>query len=517
MLDLHDILELSGYHEAMQRTILILSLLALLYCLMFHNLGTRELWSSHEARAAQDAQSLLETGDWRLPHLFDGRAELQKPPLYYWLTAAIGWLQGGINEVTVRLPAVLGSLLTGLALLLQLRRAGNARAGWLAMLAVWTMIHFTWMSRVGRIDMPLTAAVTWCLVSFWNGMTGGSRGWYLLGYLCLLAGVMLKGPIAGVLVGVVWTVLWGANFYVRRHHTECDDYKPEWKSFWLSALVGIPAVIVIVLAWSWWMNDFTKGKFVEEFVIKHNLQRGLGGDEQLDGHVHPWWFYLARFWLDTAPWGLLLPVAAWAVVRRKLTSPLASLGVIWFGSILLIMSAMQYKRADYLLPAYPGLALLIGIYIDAVLRQLSLPRILQAYRLGLAAAVCIALGWFSYVQWIMPMWEPQRAMRPFAHLVRSYLPAPGQVILFRIDSHQLAWELGKRVDRIWEWENLSWWATRPAPVFVVMPENYANEVKDQLQSGELIRLSSNTELNHGKHDVPLVLFVNGYGRALARR
>ena len=99
----------------------------------------------------------------------------------------------------------------------------------------------------------------------------------------------------------------------------------------------------------------------------------------------------------------------------------------------------------------------------------------------------------------------------------GYLPAPGQVILFRIDSHQLAWELGKKVERIWEWENLSWWATRQAPIFVIMPENYAQEWKEQLKTGELIPIAHNTELSHGKHDVPLVLFVNGYGRALAKR
>ena len=115
------------------RTLLkLLAVTALLYFLMFHGLGTRELWSSHEARAAQDAQSLLDSGDWRLPHLFDGRAELQKPPLYYWITASIGWMRGTVDELTVRLPAVLGSILTGLALFFLLRQSGNPRAGWLA-------------------------------------------------------------------------------------------------------------------------------------------------------------------------------------------------------------------------------------------------------------------------------------------------------------------------------------------------------------------------------------------------
>ncbi len=503
----------------MRTPLKLLCVTALLYVLMFHGLGAREMWSSHEARAAQDAQSLLDDGDWRLPHLFDGRAELQKPPLYYWMTASLGWMLGKIDAVAVRLPAVLGSILTGLALFFLLRRSNNSRAGWLAMIVLWTMIHFTWMSRVGRIDMPLTAAVTWTLVSFWTGMRAEGwrrQAWYGLGYCCLLAGIMLKGPIAGVLVAAVILSSWMVSLWLI-HHAERDGNSGDWKSFWLSTLWGITLLVVIVLAWSWWMNDFTKGKFVEEFVIKHNLQRGMGGDEQLDGHVHPWWFYLARFWLDTAPWGLLLPVVVWGLFRKQITSPLAWLGLVWFVSILGVMSVMQYKRADYLLPAYPGLALLIGISMDGWLAQLSEQRVWWFKRVSVMGVVCMALGWFTYIQWIMPMWEPQRAMKPFAHVVRGYLPAPGQVILFRIDSHQLAWELGKKVARIWEWENLSWWATRQAPIFVIMPENYAAEWKEQLKEGELIPLAHNKELSQGKHEVPLVLFVNGYGRALAKR
>src|SRR5262245_26053844 len=63
-------------------------LLALLCWFLFcRGLAERDLWSSHEARAAMDAQSLLDDGFADVPRLFDGRAEVQKPPLYYWLVA----------------------------------------------------------------------------------------------------------------------------------------------------------------------------------------------------------------------------------------------------------------------------------------------------------------------------------------------------------------------------------------------------------------------------------------------
>src|SRR6266851_7145909 len=65
-----------------------------IFLLFFHGLADRDLWNSHEARAAMDAQTILDDGDWGLPQLFDGRLELQKPPLYYWLVALLARVGG---------------------------------------------------------------------------------------------------------------------------------------------------------------------------------------------------------------------------------------------------------------------------------------------------------------------------------------------------------------------------------------------------------------------------------------
>src|SRR5690349_24662896 len=58
---------------------LLYLLLILLLCwfLFFYGLADRDLWSSHEVRAAQDAQTILTDQQWGLPRLFDGTLELQ--------------------------------------------------------------------------------------------------------------------------------------------------------------------------------------------------------------------------------------------------------------------------------------------------------------------------------------------------------------------------------------------------------------------------------------------------------
>src|SRR5262245_47974022 len=212
----------------------------LLFLLFFHRLADRDLWSSHEARAAMDAQSLLEGAD--LPRLFDGRPELQKPPLYYWLVAAVARLRGGaVDALAVRLPAAMAATCCVLALVLLGRLSGRAAQGLLAGLILATAVHFTWLARIGRIDMPLACTTTLAVAGFYLGLRPrlllpspggeglgvrgvkpaaednpphpsplpplrGERGpegtaLPFLAWLSLAAGLLLKGPIGLVLPG----------------------------------------------------------------------------------------------------------------------------------------------------------------------------------------------------------------------------------------------------------------------------------------------------------------------------
>src|SRR5207244_4223865 len=116
--------------------------------LFFYRLSDRDLWSSHEGRAAQDAQSILDSGDWVLPRLFDNQPELQKPPLYYWLVAGIAWLRGGrVDTFAERLPAALAALGTVALVRFGLGAQGRPIAGGFAALVLDAPQHFGWIGR----------------------------------------------------------------------------------------------------------------------------------------------------------------------------------------------------------------------------------------------------------------------------------------------------------------------------------------------------------------------------------
>src|SRR5206468_12527077 len=106
-------------------------------------LADRELVSSHEARAAQDAQTILLDNRWELPALFDRKTELQKPPLYYWMVAAIGRVTGGqVDALAVRLPAALAAAGGALVICLFGFLRSRSWAGIIGAAALLTMMHY---------------------------------------------------------------------------------------------------------------------------------------------------------------------------------------------------------------------------------------------------------------------------------------------------------------------------------------------------------------------------------------
>ena len=474
------------------------SLLLLSWFLFFFRLGERDLTSSHEARAAQNAGTILNDGQWGLPRLFNQRTELQKPPLFYWLVAIISHLHGGVDAWTVRCPAALAAVASVLFVFFFLWYRNRPVAGFLSAALLATCIHFTWLGRVGRIDMPLTLSVSLALGGYYLGTRRrqeGSRAWpwFLLGYLAMAAGILFKGPIAAVLPAAVT----GVFLLVERKSIRLsanDDGMRKW-SPWRSTLWwGIPLILLIAAPWFIWANIQTDNRLFRVFFWYHNVERGFGGSNL---SAHPWWFYGPRLVLDLLPWSLAMPVAGWYYWRRGACREDAEsrFGLVWLVTILALLSLMRFKRADYLLPAYPGAALWLGCLAE---RWLSERQSLRSRWLPCALGLVFAgfvIGWGIYLS------RPGQgsSYRHFAAVIRRFTKQ--HVIFFRTEAHELVFHVGQPLDTILEWENLDIWASSPTVTYFVMPPDCARQWPRHLHKGRLEEVQRTTD----SHQRPLVL------------
>jgi len=477
--------------------------------LFFYRLGDRELTSSHEARAGQNAAVIVESGSWGLPRLFDEQIELQKPPLYYWLVAAIAWLRVGVDAWAVRLPAALSALICVLLLFTLLWRSGRPAAGFVAAVVLTSCWHFTWLARVGRIDMPLTLTVTAALGCFYLGAPSWRRR--TAGYVAVALGVLLKGPIAAVLVAAVAGTLafieagQSEPAMFLRNVAKCVARGSWW---W-----GIGVVAVVAAPWFVWANLQTGGRLWDVFIVYHNFERGFGSETLA---AHPWWFYAARFWIDALPWSLVAPAALWLVWNRNWLhgDPVCRLGLVWFLSIAILLSLLRFKRADYLLPAYPGLAIFLGTVAErwwAEARPRWAPAALAATLLAYAAC------WASFLHMQVDAWPYRTAAQNMRRLAGDDTP----IIFFRAEVHPLAFHLRRPLGSILEWENLQIWANEPRPIYFVMTAECARQSAHHLRDGSLTEVFPLGDLLDAKHDRDLVLLRNEpageAGRRLALR
>jgi 4-amino-4-deoxy-L-arabinose transferase-like glycosyltransferase len=332
--------------------------------------GERGLWSHLEGRAAQAAQNILDSGDWLLPRLHTGVVETQKPPMYAWLAAGSATLTGGLDGWSLRLPSLLASLVALLIVFEFGRAIGGLSVGLIAAVVLGCTTRFAWLARVGRIDMALTAAVLGCLYLFWNArvrrVDAPGRSRLSLGfYVALSVAVLLKGPVALALAGLpifIWMVAIGRPMIPFVQH---GGWR-EWRD--LRALSGTMVLLAFAGSWFAYADLRTAGTFTSEFFFDHNLGRLLGADEALRGS--PWWAYLPRIAVDFFPWSMLLPVAGyyfWKTRDRWRRAPLGptyAFLLAWFLGTFLFLSAVRFKRMDYLLPVYPAAALLLACWLD---------------------------------------------------------------------------------------------------------------------------------------------------------
>jgi 4-amino-4-deoxy-L-arabinose transferase-like glycosyltransferase len=486
-------------------------LLLVVFCALLFGfrLADRDLWASHEARAAQDAQMILNGDSWALPRLFDQQVELQKPPLYYWLVAAAAWLRGQpVDAWAVRGPAFLAAMGGVLALYVFGFARRRPLAGLVAALVLATAVHYTWLARTARIDMPLTLAVSMALGGFYLGQRlrrewGGRRAWwcFLITYGSVAVALLLKGPIGAVLptaVAGVWLLLEGdlpLPWHGRRWLRLIHDLGLWW---------GIPVVLMLAGPWYVWAGVQTHGSLFRTFFWQHNIERAFGGGRL---RAHAWYLYGPYLTTNFLPWSLLLPVAGWYAwrQRREQGDPEARFGLVWLAVMLLVLSLLRFKRADYLLPALPGAALFLGYTAERWYRTSVYPRRLAA-AFGLVLLGCLA-GWWVYVDRVLPAHEgPARAYQRFAAEVRRQVPAPGLVLFFRAEAHLLAYHIGPPLNTFLEWENLNVWAGRPGHHYIIMPADCAAEWPQHVTSGSLEEVLRSTDLDGNAHRLrPVVL------------
>src|SRR5205085_1647575 len=152
-------------------------------------------------------------------------------------------------------------------------------------------------------------------------------------------------------------------------------------------------------------------------------------------------------------------------------------GLVWLAVMFAVLSCSRFKRADYLLPAYAGAAIFVGCAAERWhLSRTARTRSRAACGFALALALLPA-WWVAFDHLVTAKEERAQAQAPFARTVRETAPVPEPILLFRVESHLLAYHLGRPVHTLVEWADLDARLRTGGVHYVVTRAEFVDEVR----------------------------------------
>ena len=347
-------------------------LLALFLLVWFTGLESRKLIRPDEGRYAEIPREMAVSGDWLTPRLND-LSYFEKPPLQYWATATAYETFGKANW-TARLWSALTGLFGVAITFFIARRIYGTSAGIAAAAILASSLWYFAIAHINTLDMGLTCFMTLTLAAFlYAERSDATARERFAGMMVAWAGMALATLSKG-LIGIVLPS--GVLFFY-------SIWQRDWR-IWDRVHIGYGLLLFMAIAAPWFVcMSLVNPEFGPFFFFHEHLDRWTSTAHRREGA--PWYF--VPFLLGgLSPWTLIfasrLPYVWTAAAQRRPFNP-ERLLVVWCAFIFAFFSLSGSKLPSYILPMFPGLALLMAPSVT-----MTAPRV---HGWNLAAAFVLAL------------------------------------------------------------------------------------------------------------------------------
>jgi 4-amino-4-deoxy-L-arabinose transferase-like glycosyltransferase len=358
-------------------------------------LGSYGMLDPTDSFFVEGPREMLERGHFLTP-LFNYADWFDKPAFPFLLTV-VCYKIFGISAWAARLPSALSGIALVLLTAATTRRILGSRTAWLCGLVLAGCPIFVLVGRCALTDEPLSLLIGASLLWFTQALIRGDRAASVGAYLALALAMICKGPIGLVVVfGSLITYAGLDWWHNSKQLATLNDY-PSLLRPWLGALI----VLVVACPYYLIAHIATNGGFTNEFFFHQNLGRFEG----TVNHQQPIWWYIPIFGGGYFPWTIFLIGSIGYLKRIWLKriwtrrQRLAIFSLAWLSFVFLLFTLVPTKLPTYIVPLSPAVAILVGIYLDFLVR-------VRNSRFFFVVAICVLVISFvpiALLPWLMPV------------------------------------------------------------------------------------------------------------------
>ena len=345
--------------------LLTVTLAALLF-----NLNSWGVLEASEARYAEISREMFRSGDLFHPILLN-IYHYHKPPVTFWLTG-LGFQLFGVNAFGARFFLQLSLIMQGGLVYLigqqlfkrtALEPPAIRQKSLLAAIIYLSLPLSLLSARNLTTDSFLTTlvlAAIYCL----NAYYCQREVWGIYASALMIAlGFLTKGPA----IFVVPFFFWGYLMLARR-----ADYRVPIKHLLLAL------VLCLGLGTSWYVYVGHQVPGLTNYFIGRQVVARVA-DDQAFNRAEPSWYYPLILVTTTLPWGASWITSLFSRQYRFFKAvEVRQLSLYWLGLPLIIFALSSSKLMMYLLPLYPGIALISACLLANIL-QSDLKRLTQVF------------------------------------------------------------------------------------------------------------------------------------------
>lgn len=391
-------------------------------------LGAVGLWDPWETHYGEVARGMIERGDYIYPY-WESSWFFSKPPFTMWLQA-LGMLLAGAmrapgelglyTEWGMRLPFALLSITALVLLAVALARVVNARVGLASAFVLATMPLWALLTRQTVTDTPfvtaLTAAMACGLVGQLDPGTRQRSAWWYGFWVFSGIAVLSKGllgflPVAILGLYVLLVVMpydaaslaahgrWLTDSAFRREVREGRTAMPAlWAQLSrMRLLTGLGVFLAVAGPWYLLLDLFQgvddEGKvFWYRFWIHDHFNRlAAGVHTTTPGGTFT--YFIEQGGYAIFPWVAAVPGALVVAARLRMrggdrVDHAGFIALLWTAVSFLLVGVSATKFHHYVFPVLPGLAILIGLFVDRLWEE-GFPRFAVPVLVGLVLFILV--------------------------------------------------------------------------------------------------------------------------------